>query len=105
MISGGGATSNAICQITADIFNTPVVKTHTVESSSLGAAICGFISLGVYKDEKEAKEHMIRYVERFEPIKENVEQYNKLYKTVYVKMYPNLKKLYASLREYTNEKF
>ena len=105
VISGGGATSNAICQITADIFNTPVVKTHTVEASSLGAAICGFISLGVYKDEKEAKEHMIRYVERFEPNKENAAKYDELYKKVYTKMFGRLKGLYSALRETTNEKF
>lgn len=104
VVSGGGASSRAICQITADIFNLPVYKTHTLEASSLGAAMSGFVACGIYKNEKEAKENMIHYQEEFLPNQENVEKYNYLYKKVYTKIYPSLKKLTCNLREYTNEK-
>lgn len=104
VISGGGATSSAICQITADIFNLPVRKTHTVESSSLGAAMSGFITMGVYKDAQEAKDNMVHYKEEFLPNPENAKIYDKLFKQIYVKMYPSLKNLYSSLRDFTGEK-
>ena len=104
VVSGGGAVSKAICQITADIFGIPVYKPHTYESSSLGAAIAGFVGLKIYKDEKEAKENMVHYKEEFIPIKENHERYNFLFKNVYKKIYPRIKKLTTSLREFTGEK-
>ena len=44
---------------------------------------------------------MIRYVKKYTPIKENVEEYNKLYKNVYKKIYPRLSKVYRYLSNYT----
>ena len=46
MVSGGGSQSNVICQITADLFDRPVVRSETYETSGLGAAINGFVGLG-----------------------------------------------------------
>ena len=104
VVSGGGSVSKAICQITADIFGLPVYKTHTIEASCLGAAMSGFIACNVYSNEKEAKENMVRYVEEFIPNKENHEKYNFLFKKVYTKIYPDIKKLTYLLREFTGEK-
>jgi len=39
-ISGGGAVSDEICQITSNMFGVPVYRVQTSETSSLGAAIC-----------------------------------------------------------------
>lgn len=104
VVSGGGSISKAICQITSDIFGIPVYKTHTFESSSLGAAIAGFVGLKVYQNEKEAKENMVHYMEEFIPNNENHERYNFIFNKVYKKIYPKLKKLTTSLREFTGEK-
>lgn len=104
VVSGGGAVSKAICQITADIFNLPVYKTHTTESSSLGAAMSGFIASNIYQDEKEAKQNMVHYQEEFLPNEENHRKYEFLFENVYKKIYPKLKDLTKSLREYTGEK-
>ncbi len=43
MVSGGGSQSDAICQITADLFDRPVVRSETYETSGLGAAITVFV--------------------------------------------------------------
>lgn len=104
VVSGGGSVSKAICQITSDIFGLPVYKVHTFETSSLGAAMSGFISANVYKDEVEAKQNMVHYEEKFLPNMENHEKYNFLFKNVYTKIYPSLRKISINLREYTGEK-
>lgn len=104
VISGGGSVSPAICQITADIFGLTVYRAHTFETSSLGAAMSGFIASGIYKDEKEAKEQMVHYEQKYLPNPDHHDRYNFLYRKVYVKIYPQLKKLTRSLREYTGER-
>ena len=48
-VSGGGSVSDDICQITADVFGKPVSRVQTKESSSLGAAIAGFMAIKEYK--------------------------------------------------------
>ena len=101
MVSGGGSQSDSICQITADMFNRPVYKGETYESSGLGAAIVGFMGLGVYNSYEEAVKNMVRYSEVFEPNKEHVETYNKLYNKVYKRIYPRLKVLYEEIQEIT----
>lgn len=103
IVSGGGSISSAICQITADIFGLPVLKAHTFETSCLGAAMSGFIASKVYKDAKEAKENMVHYTEKYLPNLENHEKYNYLFNKVYLKIYPQLKKLDKKLRFFTNE--
>ncbi len=54
MVSGGGSQSDAICQITADMFNRPVYRGQTYEASGLGAAINGFVGMGVFSSYREA---------------------------------------------------
>lgn len=97
-ISGGGSQCDAICQITADIFNKPVSKIQTYECSSLGAAMAGFIAAGEFKNKEEAAKAMVHQSIEFKPNPKNVEKYDYLYKKVYVKMYPNLKDLYKNVK-------
>ena len=96
-ISGGGSLSKEVCQIFADVFGIPVETVQTPETSSLGAAIGVFCSLGVYGSAKEAVEAMVHVKERFEPNWKAHEVYNELYNNVYKKMYPALKKNYRYL--------
>lgn len=103
--SGGGSTSDIVLQITADIFNLPVYRAPTTETSSLGAAIVGFMSLKRFSSYQEAKDSMVHYQKEFLPIKENHQLYQKLYEKVYLKMYKQLKNIDATLREFTNERF
>ena len=102
-IAGGGAISDEVCQIISDILNLPVRRVQTVETSSLGAAIAGFLSLGEYKDAKEATEAMVRPQEAFVPNKENVETYEKLFENAYSKLYPSLKSIYEYLFVYSQK--
>ena len=98
-ISGGGSNSEAICQITADIFNLPVSRVQTNESTSLGAALSVFVALGEFNSVEEATEKMIHITKTYSPNKENAETYERLFRKVYLKMYPKLNGIYKQIKE------
>ena len=96
-ISGGGSMSEAICQITADIFGRPVSRVQTYETTTLGAAIATFTALGEFENIDEAIKAMSHEGKTFYPNMDNHKEYNKLYKKVYLKMFPELKNSYRAL--------
>jgi sugar (pentulose or hexulose) kinase len=100
-ISGGGSKSTAICQITADIFNLPVKKVQTEESTSLGAAIAVFVAMNEFASPEEAIKEMVHVVETYEPNPEDAKVYEHLFRNVYIKMYPKLKYLYKKIKQFT----
>lgn len=101
MVSGGGSQSDAICQITADMFNRTLYKGETYETSALGAAINGFVGLNVYSSYEEAVTKMVRYSKVFTPDNNNAVIYNNLFERVYKKIYPSLGKLYKEIQDIT----
>ncbi|MDJ0801818.1 MAG: FGGY-family carbohydrate kinase [Desulfobacterales bacterium] len=100
-VSGGGSQSDAAMQITADIFDRPVQRPHTYETSALGAAIDAAVGLGLYPDFDAAVSAMTRITEVFEPIPANRDLYAALFERVYRKMYRRLKPIYADIRAIT----
>ncbi len=100
-VSGGASQSDSICQISADIFNLPLVRGKTFETAGLGAAIVTAAGLGIYPGMAEAIKSMVTYDTVFKPDPENVDIYRKLYKRVYLKIYESLKNLYREIREIT----
>lgn len=101
LVSGGGSQSDAICQITADMFGRNVYKERTYETSGLGAAINAFVALGVYKDFREAADNMVHYKKVFKPDIKNVKIYRDLYTRVYKNIYKKLKGLYDEIQDIT----
>lgn len=99
-VSGGGSQSDAICQITADIFGLPVKRIQTFETGSLGAAIGAFVAHGYFNDYHEAVENMVHVSKTFTPDPEASKRYNFLFYEVYKDMYPHLMKMYKKLRVY-----
>ncbi len=102
IVSGGGSQSDAICQITADMFNRTVLRGQTYETSGLGAAINGFVGLKIFENYEEAVSKMVHYTSTFEPNHKNTEIYRKLYKKVYLKIYPKLESLFKEIKKITN---
>ena len=47
--AGGGAQSDEICQITANMFGLPVHRIQTHEASGLGSSMVAFAAKGVYR--------------------------------------------------------
>lgn len=98
-ISGGGAQSDLICQMMANIFGRTVYKVQTSETSGLGAAICAFVGMGVYKDFSEASKNMIRIRDQYFPEQTAQGAYEKLYERAYRKLYKRLKPIYLAMEE------
>ena len=102
MISGGGSQSDAICQITADIFGLPVSRVQTPETTSLGAAIATFVALGEFENVEVAMKAMSHKTISFAPNVDAHRKYKDLYNEVYLKMYPRLKGIYKHINKFTN---
>ncbi|MDT8377793.1 MAG: FGGY-family carbohydrate kinase [Desulfotignum sp.] len=67
VVSGGASQSGQICQIAADIFNLPMTRGHTHETSGLGAAIITAKGIGFYPDIAAAARQMIQAKTVFKP--------------------------------------
>lgn len=78
--SGGAAKSRFWAQMFADVLNKTIVTTECDEVGCLGAAIYGAVGSGLYASVEEATVHMVHEKARYEPIPENVKQYNEVYK-------------------------
>ncbi|NNF99127.1 MAG: carbohydrate kinase [Desulfobacteraceae bacterium] len=100
-VSGGASQSREICRITADIFNLPLVRGRTSETSGLGAAIVTAVGLGIHPTFKSAIKEMVAYDDFFDPDPANVSLYKKLYNRVYKKIYPVLKPVYRQIQDIT----
>jgi len=101
IVSGGGSQSDAALQLTADIFNLPVHRPHTFETSGLGAAINVAVGCGYYSTYNEAIKQMTRIEGSFLPEPESVLLYEALYQNVYKKMYKQLKPIYQQIKKIT----
>jgi sugar (pentulose or hexulose) kinase len=101
VVSGGGSQSDQIMQITADIFGMTVLRPHTFETSSLGAAIASAVGIGLYPDFSTAVDKMTHSGDSFEPIDANKDIYSDLYHEVYKKMYGQLKPSYEAIHSIT----
>lgn len=96
-VSGGGSQSDEICQITADMFNLPVKRVQTYETTGLGCSIIGFVSKGYYSSHEQAVSSMVHYVKEFTPNLDNHTVYDRLYHKIYKKTYKQLRPLFNSL--------
>ncbi len=78
-IIGGGANSSVWKQIVADCLNIKLYKTLN-DDSSMGSAMCAGIAIGMFKDYNDAVKKCQIVVDVTEPIKENVEKYDEIFK-------------------------
>ncbi|NCA67589.1 MAG: carbohydrate kinase, partial [Clostridia bacterium] len=98
-VSGGGSSSNIICQITADMFGRPVKRVQTYETSGLGSAMATYLGLGIYESVEDAVEKMVHFSDCFEPNMEDHKIYAQIYDKVYSKMYKRVKPLSIAIRD------
>ncbi len=66
-VSGGGARSDAWCQMKADVLGLPVIRSSEPETGIVGAAIAAAVGLGIYSDLRTAAETMVKTGRRFDP--------------------------------------
>ncbi|HEX7472429.1 MAG TPA: FGGY-family carbohydrate kinase [Candidatus Limnocylindrales bacterium] len=100
-VSGGGAQSSAVVQLTADVFGLPTAMPHTHETSGLGAAIDAAVGMGLHADVETAVGAMCRMGETREPNPVANAMYDELYERVYRRMYARLRPLYDEIQRIT----
>jgi xylulokinase len=83
---GGGSKSDVWLQISADIFERPIIRPAVTEAGTLGAAIIAGVGSGVFSSFAEGINAMVREEKTFEPVQsrqdryaERFEQYRKLW--------------------------
>ena len=103
-VGGGGARSDVVCQITADIFDLPVKCIQTYEASSIGASMVAFISRGVFKDYDEAIKSMVHVTRTYTPRAKEHATYMALYDTAYRKILLRLEPIYRQIIEITQRR-
>lgn len=89
LVMGGGSRSDLWCQILADVIGKPVVRAGTSEATSLGAGILAAWAAGLFPDLGAAVQAMTSRGEAFAP-GEHRAIYDRLYREVYVGLYPAL---------------
>jgi sugar (pentulose or hexulose) kinase len=60
LVAGGGARSDLLVQILADVFERPVRRTAMPDAAGLGAAICACVGAGLHPDWDTATAAMVR---------------------------------------------
>lgn len=96
--AGGGSQSNAVMQTAADIFNMPIYKPHTSETSGLGAAMCAAVAMNLYPDLPSAVRAMSRTDMVFYPNSLQAAFYQRCYQNIYKPWVKSLVELYAQQR-------
>ncbi|MDD5600836.1 MAG: FGGY family carbohydrate kinase [Actinomycetota bacterium] len=90
---GGGASSNLWCQIKSDMAGLKIEVPEYTETALLGSAILTFISLGFFKNIKDASKNLTKIEREFIPDKKNKDIYGHNFKK-YKRLYESLKDLY-----------
>ena len=101
---GGGARSDVVCQIAADLFGLPVSRIQTHEASAIGAAMVAFVATGVFPDYDEAISHMVQMKDTFAPDPENHEIYMDYYRAAYAKLPDRLRPVEKALAAIRNRR-
>lgn len=78
-MAGGAVNSKIWVQMFADILGFPIETVETKELGALGCGMAAAIAAGVYKDYKEAAEHMVHVSECVYPNIDRTEIYQKKY--------------------------
>jgi len=93
-LSGGGAQSDQIVQIVADVLNLPVERFDDCEASGRGAAMVGAAAMSWYPSIRAAGEAMVGEAHRIAPDPRAAKRYEALYEGHYRPLYGKLKSLF-----------
>ncbi|WP_449538953.1 xylulokinase [Ferdinandcohnia sp. Marseille-Q9671] len=96
---GGGAKNDTWLQMQADIFNAKIEKLTSEQGPGMGAAMLAAYGCGWFASLKECADAFVQTSKTYNPIKENVEAYKKLF-SIYQQVYSQTKTLNDQLKEF-----
>jgi len=96
-LSGGGAQSDQVTQIMADVLNLPVERYEDCEASGRGAAMVGAAAVGWFPSVEAACLAMVGEAQRVEPNQQTAERYSHIYEQTYSRLYPTLKSIFSRI--------
>jgi xylulokinase len=99
VILGGGSQSALWCRIMADVLAAPVVRARSADATNLGAGVLAAWSAGWFPSPREAAAAMTATTARFAPDDEGAAVYDRLYRDVYVHLFPALRPYMDRLTE------
>ena len=103
-VGGGGARSDVVCQILADIMGLPVKRIQTHEACSIGASMVAFVADGVFKDYDDAIRSMVHEKDVFTPDETAHSTYMDIYKGAYSKIFGKLEPIYRKIIKITKRR-
>lgn len=103
-VGGGGARSDVVCQILADIMGLPVKRIQTHEACSIGASMVAFVADGVFKDYDDAIKSMVHEKDVFTPDETAHSTYMDIYKGAYSKIFGKLEPIYRKIIKITKRR-
>jgi len=90
VVAGGAARNGFWLQNKADVVGQPIVVPEVEDASPLGAAMLAGIGVGLYRDERDAFEHVRTEAKTVEPDPAAAVRYAELF-PIYKSLYPALK--------------
>ncbi|MEM8925888.1 MAG: FGGY-family carbohydrate kinase [Actinomycetota bacterium] len=78
IVSGGGANSEVMMQILADVHGVPASRNRLRSSASIGCAVNAGLFTGIWSTAREATSALVERDDTFHPIAEHVERYGEL---------------------------
>jgi sugar (pentulose or hexulose) kinase len=101
VLLGGGSRSPLWCQIVADVLNAPADRARSADATNLGAGVLAAWATGWYPSAAAAAAAMTATTARFDPDLERASAYDRLYREVYVNLFPAVRPYMDRLTELT----
>jgi xylulokinase len=105
-ILGGPTKSKLWNQMQADMYNRPVKTLKITDAAPLGAAICGGVGIGEFKDIAQGAECMVNTADTYDPNPKTAGLYDELYE-IFCKMYSGLeeKGVFTAITDFQTKYF
>lgn len=103
-LGGGGARSDIVCRIFADIMGLPVKRIQTHEACSIGASMVAFVAKGIFDSYDSAIESMVHEKDVFLPEENTHATYMDIYHGAYSKIFGKLEPIYKKIIKITKRR-
>jgi xylulokinase len=98
-LTGGVTRLRLLSQLKADVLNRPVLIPQVPESAAAGAALLAGLGAGVFGNASQALGSLRYDRTQIDPLPQNIQWYEELYRQAYLPLYSILKPVNETLRK------